>query len=95
MLEISEIIAKMANKQARSKGFPDAKFINNWNNIVGDELAQKFIPKKIASYKGKKTLFVSADVSASSDLMYCKNSIAERVNIYYGSAMVSDVKIAK
>jgi hypothetical protein len=89
-----EIFAGIATK----KGFFDSRFLTNWKDIVGEELALKCSPAKMIFdvFSREAVLFIfSNDLAFKSMLTHYREIILSKVCFYFGVNFVKDVKIAK
>ena len=83
---------------SKKLGFFDARFLTNWKDIVGDEIAQHCTPSKMIfdKFSNNAILFVyPINPHFKSTFTYQKEAILEKVKFYFGINFVTDVKIAK
>jgi len=98
MRTLSEATAKIAGKSFERKYIALGRIVNNWNDIVGEKLADKAQPVKI-SYRKKKgaskpdaTLEIAASSSNATVLHYQKDLILERINQIFGEQWISAIR---
>lgn len=81
---------------AEKNGFFDVRFITEWREIVGSEIANRCLPSKIKynALQRTITLFISTEDMAFKNLFtYYKDMILGRVRLYFGINNLVDVKI--
>ena len=85
-------------------GFAHGELVAQWAAIVGEDLAARCWPEKMNWPKGREagtrhaegaTLIVKCDPGAGLALSYETDSIAERVNAFYGYRAVAVVKVVQ
>ena len=85
-------------------GFAHGELVAQWAAIVGEDLAGRCSPEKMAWPKGRAggqrhnegaTLTVKCDPGAGLALSYETDRIAERVNAFYGYRAVATVKVVQ
>ena len=85
-------------------GFAHGDLVAQWAAIVGDDLARRCSPEKMAWPKGREadpreargaTLSVKCDHGAGLALSYETGRIADLVNAYYGYMAVTTVKVVQ
>ena len=83
---------------SKKLGFFDARFLTNWSDIVGEEIAQSCTPSKMIfdKFSNNAILFIyPLNPHFKSTFTYQKSIILEKVKFYFGINFVIDVKIAK
>ena len=85
-------------------GFAHGELVAQWAAIVGEDLAARCSPEKMAWPKGRDagsrhaegaTLTVKCDPGAGLALSYETDRIAEAVNAFYGYRAVATVKVVQ
>jgi hypothetical protein len=81
-------------KIIKKKGHIFSETLNNWKYIVGDELFQICYPKsfKNSNKFGVSTLQVMAKRGHEIDLEYSKKEIMDKMNSFFGYAVVEKLK---
>ena len=83
---------------AQKMGFFDPRFLTNWKDIVGEEIANKCSPSKMVfdRLSREATLFVfSQDFAFKSMLTHYREPILSKIKLYFGINFITDVKISK
>lgn len=98
MRPLSEATARIAGKSFERKYIALGRIVNNWRDIVGENLADKGQPVKI-HYRKKKgqqkpdaTLEIAANSADATLLHYQKDLILERINQIFGERWISAIK---
>tara|TARA_B100001142_G_scaffold301704_1_gene327566 strand:- start:338 stop:826 length:489 start_codon:yes stop_codon:yes gene_type:complete len=81
-------------KIIKKKGHIFSETLNNWRYIVGDELFQICYPKsfKNSNKFGVSTLHVMVKRGHEVDLEYSKKQIIDKMNSFFGYAVVEKLK---
>ena len=81
-------------KIIKKKGHIFSETLNNWKYIVGDEIFQICYPKsfKNSNKFGASTLHVMVKRGREVDLEYSKTKIMEKMNSFFGYAVVEKLK---
>jgi hypothetical protein len=81
-------------KIIKKKGHIFSETLNNWKYIVGDELFQICYPKvfKNSNKFGVSTLLVMVKRGCEIDLEYSKKRIMNKMNSFFGYAVVEKLK---
>jgi len=81
-------------KIIKKKGHIFSETLNNWKYIVGDEIFQICYPKsfKNSNKFGVSTLHVMVKRGREVDLEYSKTKIMEKMNSFFGYAVVEKLK---
>jgi hypothetical protein len=83
---------------SKKMGFFDVRFITNWEEVVGKDIAQKCTPSKMIfdPFSNEAILLVSSlDLSFKSMFTHYREIILMKVKFYFGVNFIKDVKIAK
>ena len=81
-------------KIIKKKGHIFSETLNNWKLIVGDEIFQICYPKtfKNSNKFGVSTLYVMVKRGHEVDLEYSKKEIIDKMNSFFGYAVVEKLK---
>ncbi len=85
-----EILKGHLNK----RGFAQIEIVTRWSEIAGQGLAAHCVPQKLSSgANGGATLTLLADDRASLELQHQAPKLIERINRYFGRAVVGKIKV--
>jgi hypothetical protein len=89
-----DTLPKNIKKIIKKKGHIFSETLNNWNYIVGDEIFQICYPKsfKNSNKLGVSTLQVMVKRGHEVDLEYSKKEIMDKMNSFFGYAVVEKLK---
>ena len=89
-----DTLPKNIKKIIKKKGHIFSETLNNWKYIVGDELFQICYPKvfKNSNKFGVSTLLVMVKRGCEIDLEYSKKRIMNKMNSFFGYAVVEKLK---
>ena len=89
-----DTLPKNIKKIIKKKGHIFSETLNNWKYIVGDELFQICYPKsfKNSNKFGVSTLHVMVKRGHEIDLEYSKKEIMDKMNSFFGYAVVEKLK---
>ena len=89
-----DTLPKNIKKIIKKKGHIFSETLNNWKYIVGDELFQTCYPKlfKNSNKFGVSTLQVMVKRGHEIDLEYSKKQIIDKMNSFFGYAVVERLK---
>jgi len=89
-----DTLPKNIKKIIKKKGHIYSETLNNWKYIVGDELFQICYPKsfKNSNKFGISTLQVMVKRGHEVDLEYSKNEIMNKMNSFFGYAVIEKLK---
>ncbi|MDR2902870.1 MAG: DciA family protein [Lactobacillales bacterium] len=97
LTKITRSIRNVTKPILGARGFSNTDIIENWNDIIGDDLAQGIAPIKIAFRTGERvkgTLHVKSAGGAFAMLCeHQKDRIMARINSYFGYPAVAGIKI--
>ena len=90
-----DTLPKNIKKVINRKGHIYSEILNNWKYIVGEDLFKACYPKsfKNSNRFGASTLVVMVKRGKEIDLEYSKKNIIEKMNIYFGCAVVEKLKL--
>jgi hypothetical protein len=89
-----DTLPKNIKKIIKKKGHIFSETLNNWKYIVGDDLFQICYPKsfKNSNKFGVSTLQIMVKRGHEIDLEYSKNIIMDKMNSFFGYAVVEKLK---
>ncbi|MDC1344954.1 DUF721 domain-containing protein [Candidatus Pelagibacter ubique] len=89
-----DTLPKNIKKIIKKKGHIFSETLNNWKYIVGDDLFQICYPKsfKNSNKFGVSTLQIMVKRGHEIDLEYSKNLIMDKMNSFFGYAVVEKLK---
>ncbi|MDC1462710.1 DUF721 domain-containing protein [Alphaproteobacteria bacterium] len=89
-----DTLPKNIKKIIKKKGHIFSETLNNWKYIVGDDLFQICYPKsfKNSNKFGVSTLQIMVKRGHEIDLEYSKKVIMDKMNIFFGYAVVEKLK---
>jgi hypothetical protein len=89
-----DTLPKNIKKIIKKKGHIFSETLNNWKYIVGDEIFQICYPKsfKNSNKLGVSTLQVMVKRGHEVDLEYSKKEIMDKMNSFFGYAVVEKLK---
>jgi len=90
-----DTLPKSIKKIIKEKGHIFSETLNNWKYIVGDKLFQICYPKtfKNSNMFGVSTLHVMVKRGHEIDLEYSKKEIMNKMNSFFGYAVVEKLKL--
>jgi len=87
---IASALQKVTEKIYRERGFASAGVLNNWDAIVGGELARHSMPERLG-YDG--TLHLRVDGPLATELKHLEPQILERIAGYFGYRAVTRLRL--
>ena len=90
-----DTLPKNIKKIIKKKGHIFSETLNNWKYIVGGELFQICYPKsfKNSNKFGVSTLQIMVKRGHEIDLEYSKKKIMDRMNSFFGYAVIENLKL--
>jgi len=90
-----DTLPKNIKKIIKKKGHIFSETLNNWKYIVGSELFQICYPKsfKNSNKFGVSTLQIMVKRGHETDLEYSKKKIMDRMNSFFGYAVIENLKL--
>ena len=90
-----DTLPKNIKKVINKKGYIYSETLNNWKYIVGENLFKVCYPKtfKNSNRFGVSTLVVMVKRGNEVNLEYSKKDIIEKMNNYFGNAVVEKLKL--
>ena len=82
-------------KILKKKGHIFSETLDNWRNIVGDELFRVCYPKSFKSSNrlSSSTLSIMVKRGHEVEMEYAKNQIIEKINTYFNDRVVEKIKL--
>jgi len=89
-----DTVPKNSKKISKKKGHVFSETLNNWKYIVGSDLFQVCYPKsfKNSNKFGVSTLLIMVKRGHEIDLEYSKKKIMDKMNSFFGQAIVEKLK---
>lgn len=92
-------VARLTRPVLARRGFAAAEIIERWGDIVGQALAARSLPERIAFPPGKRedgTLHLRVDSgSLALELQHFEGLLVERVNGYFGYRAVARLRLTQ
>ena len=90
-----DTLPKNIKRVIHKKGHIYSETLNNWKNIVGNDLFKVCYPKsfKNSNRFGASTLLIMVKRGHEVDLEYSKKEIMEKMNIFFGYTVVEKLKL--
>lgn len=95
---VARLLGGLLSPAARRRGFAEASILADWARIVGPTLAARCQPVAITFPRGRYTggvLEVRCSSGAAIEVQHRHPQIVERVNRYFGFAVVSRLRIVQ
>ena len=89
-----DTLPKNIKKIINKRGLIYSETLNNWKNIVGDNLFKICYPKSLKNSNkfGVSTLIIMVKKGHEVDLEYSKKEIIDRMNNFFGDTVVERLK---
>ncbi len=89
-----DTLPKNIKKIINKRGLIYSETLNNWKNIVGDNLFKICYPKSLKNSNkfGVSTLIIMVKKGHEIDLEYSKKEIIDRMNNFFGDTVVERLK---
>ena len=89
-----DTLPKNIKKIINKRGLIYSETLNNWKNIVGDNLFKICYPKSLKNSNkfGVSTLIIMVKKGHEIDLEYSKKEIVDRMNNFFGDTVVERLK---
>ena len=90
-----DTLPKDIRKMIVDKADVYSKIINNWKDIVGDELFDVCFPRSFNNIKSSniKRLNIEVKRGREVDVEYARNAIIEKINKFLGYKLVNKIKL--
>ena len=92
---VSHIAPSLLDPVFKKRGFYNTRLIHEWATIVGFQWASSTLPEKLVSGRGSLeggTLYIRTSSGAAFLIRHIEPQIIERINTYFGCAMVSRLR---
>lgn len=93
---LAALVPGLARKAVGKRGFADARILNEWPRIVGDDLARVTHPDRLTFPKGRReggTLHIRASGPMATELQHLEPVVVERINAHFGFRAVDAIRI--
>lgn len=93
---LAALIPALARKAVGKRGFADARILNEWPKIVGEDLARHAKPDRISFPRGRRdagTLHILAEGPMATELQHLAPIVVERINAHFGYRAVADIRL--
>ena len=94
---IAQTLLPLAQDILGKNGFVETDILTNWDEIIGEQLANYSFPQKIVFQKNKKNdgcLYLTVPSGAFAvEIQHREKYILEKINRYFGYNAVSSLKI--
>ena len=93
---LAALIPGVARKAVGKRGFVDARILNDWPQIVGEDLARHAHPDRLRYPPGRResgTLTIRAMGPMATELAHLEQVVIERINAHFGYRAVAAIKI--
>ncbi len=99
MKPVSRSVPALIGKMFERKYIALGRIVTNWTEIMGPELALRATPAKIKFFKPKSekekpyaTLEIATTSADAAVLIYRKEYILQRLEIFFGDRWITDIK---
>lgn len=94
---LSDGLSPIIKKLLGGKGLVQIELLAEWKNIIGEEMASYTILQKIDYKKGSRSdgvaLIAVSDGAFALEVSQQKNTIIEKINVYFGYKAVADIRV--
>lgn len=93
---LAALIPGLARKAVGKRGFMDARILNEWPQIVGEDLARHAHPDRLSFPRGRRdagTLHIRAEGPMATELQHLERIVVDRINAHFGYRAVSGIKL--
>ena len=92
---LANTLPTQIKKILKKNGFNLSSIVDNWTNIVGNDISNKCYPFNIKALSGSKnvTLVLNVIHGKEVDIEYNKINIIDTINSYFGYSFISNIKI--
>ncbi len=87
MKSLASEVSKIAKPVVGKRGFAGGEIITQWAAVVGEDLAQRTLPVKLAFSKGERTggtLHLRVAPGSAPEVQHLEPLIVERINGFFG-----------
>lgn len=93
-LPLSSVLGKLTAPALKRRGFKDIQIIDHWSEIVGPQLANWSIPERLSRMSADGVvLTIRVEGAMALEVQHLAPQILARINQFYGSAVVTRLKI--
>jgi hypothetical protein len=93
---LAALVPGLARKAVGKRGFTDARILNEWPRIVGENLAGVTHPDRLTFPRGRKeggTLHIRAAGPMATELQHLEPVVVDRINAHFGFRAVDAIRI--
>jgi len=92
---LSNTLPPQIKKVLKKNGFNLSSIVDNWTNIIGDEISNKCYPINIKAQGNLKevTLILNVIHGQEIDIEYNKKNIIDKINSYFGYTFIKKIQI--
>ena len=93
---LAALVPGIAKKAVGKRGFTDARILNDWENIVGPDVAAHAHPDRLSFQKGKRDggiLHIRAEGPIALELQHLEPLLIERINAHFGYRAVDGIRL--
>ena len=93
---LASLVPGLTRKAVGKRGFTDARILNEWDQIVGADLARHAHPDRLTFPKGRRdagTLHIRALGPMATELQHLEPVLVSRINMHFGYKAISGIKL--
>lgn len=93
---LAALIPNVARKAVGKRGFVDARILNDWPQIVGEDLSRHAHPDRLRYPPGRRdsgVLTIRAMGPMATELAHLEAVVVDRINAHFGYRAVASIKI--
>ena len=93
---LAALIPGLARRAVGKRGFTDARILNEWPQIVGEDLARHAHPDRLSFPRGRRdagTLHIRAEGPMATELQHLERIVVERINAHFGYRAVAGIRL--
>ncbi|MDF1748379.1 MAG: DciA family protein [Alphaproteobacteria bacterium] len=93
---LASLVPGLTKKAVGKRGFTDARILNEWDQIVGADLARHAHPDRLTFPRGRRdagTLHIRALGPMATELQHLEPVLVSRINMHFGYKAISGIKL--
>lgn len=93
---LASLVPGLTKKAVGKRGFTDARILNEWDQIVGVDLARHAHPDRLTFPRGRRdagTLHIRALGPMATELQHLEPVLVSRINMHFGYKAISGIKL--
>ncbi len=93
---LASLVPGITRKAVGKRGFTDARILNEWAQIVGEDLARHAHPDRLSFPRGRRDagiLHIRALGPMATELQHLEPIVIQRINAHFGYRAVSGIKL--